>query len=72
VHNEGTPICADRMASLFRSSSVNQHPPAGRESTGLGLSIVEQCIHQLGAAVWARSSEDEGTTFFFTLPAELA
>ena len=35
---------------------------------GLGLSIAESIIKNHNGKIWAESSEDEGTTFFFTLP----
>lgn len=68
VHNEGTPIPAALQPELF--TPYRKGEPAKRtvRSTGLGLSIVDQCVQCLGGSVWVTSSEKEGTTFCFTIP----
>lgn len=72
VHNLGPPISAERMKDLFEEFARDTEASDDRKSTGLGLSIVEQCVHQLGGVVWVNSSQVEGTKFYFTLPTELA
>jgi signal transduction histidine kinase len=72
VHNHGTPINPSRIETIFSELARDPSPPARLTSTGLGLSIVEQCVHQLGGAVWVASSGGDGTRFSFTLPSELA
>lgn len=38
------------------------------ESTGIGLTIVKKIINQYSGKIWVESEENEGCTFFFTLP----
>ncbi len=71
IHNEGPAIPGPLLNSLFRPYVRGSAETRGHRSTGLGLSIVDQCARHLGGAVWARSGEDVGTRFTFTLPTAL-
>ncbi|TPN86883.1 sensor histidine kinase [Aquimarina algicola] len=39
----------------------------GKESTGIGLSIVKKIIELYEGKIWIESEQNKGTTFFFTL-----
>jgi signal transduction histidine kinase len=54
----------DRIFKLFQTLA----PRDGRESTGVGLTIVKKIVEMYGGKVWVESHVGQGSTFFFTLP----
>jgi signal transduction histidine kinase len=72
VHNEGAPIPESVQGAMFTPFVRAESAVRGYKSTGLGLSIVEQCVQNFGGRVWIRSTEGEGTRVSFTVPARLS
>ena len=48
---------------FFRAKSA-----AGKQGTGLGLFINKAIVEKLGGKIWFESKQNQGTTFYFTLP----
>ena len=68
VHNEGPPISAELLPTLFEPYQRGQEPGVGRGSLGLGLFIARQIVLGHGGTLDVRSSAAEGTLFTVRLP----
>ena len=71
VKDQGAGIPKEQQGQIFekffRASNVIL---TGVEGTGLGLYIAEAIIKGHGGKIWFESVENEGTTFFISLPKE--
>ncbi|MFL5303478.1 MAG: ATP-binding protein [Anaeromyxobacteraceae bacterium] len=64
VHNEGTPIPPDRLASLFDAFNAGDRS----RGLGLGLYITREIVVAHGGSVDVASTAGGGTAFVITLP----
>ncbi len=72
VHNEGPPIPAELLATIFdplmRHAMAKSTAPRISGSIGLGLYIVREIVVAHGGTVEVTSTEQTGTTFTVHLP----
>jgi signal transduction histidine kinase len=69
VRDSGVGIPAEQLARIFDAFyQVDASSTRAHGGAGLGLSIVRRLIEAHGGEVWAESTVEVGTTFFFTLP----
>lgn len=70
VSDQGQGIRKEDLDKLFKPfSKLSSRGTAGEKSTGLGLSIAKRIIIGHLGRIWVESKVGEGTTFYFSLPA---
>lgn len=59
------PAFADQAFDVFRKYHTRDQYPG----SGVGTTICKRIVEQRGGRIWFDSKPDQGTTFYFTLPA---
>lgn len=60
------PEDMDKIFEEFRQGASGRRK--GRAGSGLGLAISRQLLSLMGGRIWAESTLNEGSTFYFSLP----
>jgi two-component system phosphate regulon sensor histidine kinase PhoR len=67
VQDTGVGIPADDLPRIFERFFKTDRARA-EGGTGLGLAIARHLVEAHGGRIWAESVEEEGSTFYFTIP----
>jgi signal transduction histidine kinase len=69
VTDTGVGMNAEQLANLFYvDKSFTTYGTDGEKGTGLGLLLCKEMVTINGGKMWVTSKENEGTTFYFTVP----
>ena len=73
VRDTGPGISAADQAKLFQEFQQAENPKTRKkEGTGLGLAISKRIVELHGGRIWMESQVGKGSTFFVTLPVQVA
>jgi signal transduction histidine kinase len=69
VVDNGIGIPLQNLEKIFRiDESFSTSGTENEKGTGLGLILCKEFVEKNGGKIWVESSENEGSTFSFTLP----
>ncbi|UOR06076.1 ATP-binding protein [Hymenobacter aerilatus] len=70
VQDDGIGIAPELQPVLFeRFTKARRQGLRGEKTTGLGMSIIKTIVELHRGQIWLESAENQGTTFYITLPA---
>ena len=73
VKDTGIGIAEEKQENIFDSfTQADASSTRKYGGTGLGLTISKQLVELMGGEIWLKSSPELGSTFYFSLPFEIA
>ena len=71
VKDEGIGMDPELLTRLFKLDRISsRRGTASEKGTGLGLLLCREFVLKHGGDIWVESTKGQGSTFYFTLPAD--
>jgi len=72
VNDTGIGIPAEKQQFIFQRYFQADTSPTRRSGAGLGLAICKSLVKMMGGKIWFQSIENQGSTFYFSIPFQVA
>jgi len=72
VRDDGEGIPEADQKRVFNAFEQSRHTVHDRYDTGMGLTFCKLAVEKHGGRIWVESKVGRGSTFFFTIPANVA
>ncbi|MCF8219182.1 MAG: HAMP domain-containing histidine kinase [Bacteroidales bacterium] len=69
ISDNGIGISDDNIKNIFRKENkYRRQGTKNEDGTGLGLLLCKEFVEKHGGEIWVESEQNQGSTFYFTLP----
>jgi len=69
ISDDGVGISKENLLNIFEGKSTTpSYGTMNEKGTGLGLRVCNEMVTNNGGRIWAKSTLNQGTTFYFTIP----
>ncbi|MDZ7800663.1 MAG: HAMP domain-containing sensor histidine kinase [Trueperaceae bacterium] len=72
VRDDGEGIPEADQKRIFNAFEQSRHTIHDRFDTGMGLTFCKLAVEKHGGSIWVESRSGKGSTFFFTIPVDVA
>lgn len=69
IHDNGIGIPSEDFQRIFQVFQRLEHSEE-YSGTGIGLAVCQKIVDNHGGRIWVESEENQGTSFYFTLPGD--